>query len=280
MPHGGTPLLTLPAESVIRSLEQVLEQDKRIKAAWLKGSFARAGEADRHSDIDLHVWLAPEDAEPFRRGLEARLAAVRPVLLYHELFGGHMIVSLLQAENAQVIALDVFTDVDDEVQVTQGKVRVLLDREEQLEQVSFTPPDTASLHRDLDVEVSYFWRLFAMLPSIERDELIPAVMRLSQEVAQVVNVCTIGRGRPRDVGEKRANELLESDERLELERVLILPELTRAALVRAHLELAQIMKRRGRLAARQLSAPYPQRLEQAVLDYVRYELSRIGLLES
>ena len=189
-----------------------------------------------------------------------------------------MIVSLLQAENAQIIALDVFIDTGDEMQVTQGKVRILLDRAGQLKQVPFEPPDTVSLHRDLDVEVRYFWRLFAMLPSIERDELIPAFMRLNQEVAQVVNVCSLGRGRPRDVGEKRANELLESDERLELESVLVLPELTREALVRAHLELARIMKQRGRLAAQQLNAPYPEGLEQAVLNYVRYELSRIGLL--
>ena len=115
-----------------------------------------------------------------------------------------------------------------------------------------------------------------MLPSIERDELIPAALRLSQEVAQVVNVCSLGRGRPRDIGEKRANELLEPEERSELESVLALPELTRASLVQAHLELAQIMRRRGRLAAERLNAPYPEELESAVLAYVRLELARAG----
>ena len=271
--------MTLPAEDVIRALKQALEKDDRVKAAWLKGSFARTGDADRHSDIDLHMWLEPGDAPGFRQGLRSWLGTIRPVLLYHELFGGHMIVSLLQGENAQVIALDVFIDTAEQLQVIQGKVRILLNRNGQLEQVPFAPPDTATLRRDLDVEVRYFWRLFAMLPSIERDELIPAVMRLSQEVEQVVKVCSLGRGRPRDVGEKRANELLEADERTELKRVLVLPELTQATLVAAHLELAQIMKRRGRLAAEQLNAPYPEKLEQAVLDYVHDELSRTGLVE-
>lgn len=272
--------MTLPAEVIIRSLEQALEKDDRVKAAWLKGSFARAGDADRHSDIDLHVWLEPDDASVFRKGLTSWLATIRPVLLYHELFGGNMVVSLLQGENAQVIALDVFIDTDKQIQVTQGKDHILLNRDGQLQQVPFVPPEIATLHRDLDVEVRYFWRLFAMLPSIERDELIPAVLRLSQEVEQVIKVCSLGRGRPRDIGEKRANELLDSDERLELERVLVLPELTQATLVAAHMELAQIMKRRGRLAAQQLDAPYPERLERAVLDYVRYELTRIGLIGS
>lgn len=118
-----------------------------------------------------------------------------------------------------------------------------------------------------------------MLPSIERNELIPAVLRLSQEVAQVVNVCSTGRGRPRDVGEKRANELLDFDERLELERILVLPEITQAALVRAHVNLAQVMRRRGRLAAQRLNAPYPEDFEQAVVNYVQYELARIGLAD-
>lgn len=268
--------MTLPAEGIIHLLEQSLKQDDRVKAAWLKGSFGRAEDADRHSDIDLHVWLAPDDATTFRQGLESWLSTLRPILLYHELFGGSMVVSLLQGDDAQVIALDVFIETGSTVQIMQGQTRVLLNRNGQLEQVPPTPSDSASLQRDLDIEVRYFWRLFAMLPSIERDELIPAVLRLSQEVAQIVNVCSLGRGRPRDVGEKRANELLDPDEQLELESVLALPEITRASLIRAHLELSQIMQRRGRLAAERLSAPYPGDLERAVLAYVRHELNRMG----
>lgn len=269
--------MTLPAENVIHSLKQALEQDHRVKAAWLKGSFGRVGDADRHSDIDLHVWLEPDDATAFRHELGVWLATVRPVLLYHELFGGSMIVSLLQGDDAQVVALDVFIEKADDMQVEQGKNRILLNRAGQLRQVPPVLPDTAALQRDLDVEVRYFWRLFAMLPSIERDELIPAVSRLSQEVEQVVRVCSLGRGRSRDVGEKRANELLDPDERLELESVLVLPEVTRASLVRAHLNLARVMQRRGRLAARQLSAPYPEDLERAVSSYVQHELTRMGV---
>lgn len=272
--------MILPAESIIHELERVLEQDHRVKAAWLKGSFGRVADADRHSDIDLHVWLAPEDAAIFRQELEAWLASLRPVLLYHELFGGRMVVSLLQGDDAQVVALDVFVETADEMQIVEGKTRVLLDRDGQLVQNPYVLPDNASLQHDLDIEVRYFWRLFAMLPSIERKELIPAVLRLSQEVEQVVKVCTLGRGRPRDVGEKRVNELLSPDERLELESVLVLPEITRASLLRAHLSLGQIMRRRGRLASEKLNAPYPEDLEGAVMAYVQHELARMEVDQS
>ncbi len=269
--------MTLPAERTIELLEHALGRDARVKAAWLKGSFGRCADADRHSDIDLHVWLGPDDAPGFRQELEGWLAAFQPILI-HELFGGTMIVTLLQGDDAQVVALDVFVETAAEMQITEGQARVLLDRDAQLERVPFTPPEQASLQRDFGVEVSYFWRLFAMLPSLERDERIPAVLRLSQEVAQVVNVCSLGRGRPRDVGEKRANELLEPDKRAELEAVLALPEITQTALVKTHLELARIMGRRGRLAAERLNAPYPEELERAVMAYVQLELSRMKLV--
>ena len=256
-----------------------MERDARVKAAWLTGSFGRGADADRHSDIDLHVWLGPDDAPGFRQELHEWLAALQPIL-FHELFGGTMVVSLLQGDDAQVVALDVFIETAAEMQITQGQTRVLLDRDVELEQVPSTPPEQASLQRDFGVEVSYFWRLFAMLPSLERDERIPAVLRLNQEVAQVVNVCSLGRGRPRDVGEKRTNELLEPEERAELEGVLALPEITQTALTSAHLELARIMQRRGRLAAERLNALYPEELERAVMTYVQLELSRMRLVGS
>lgn len=272
--------MALPAERTVQSLQRALGRDARVKAVWLKGSFGRGADADRHSDIDLHVWLGPDDAPGFRQGLKKWLAALQPVLLFHELFGGTMIVSLLQGDDAQVVALDVFIETAAEMQITEGQTRVLLDRGVGLKQVPSTPPEQASLQQNFIVEVSYFWRLFAMLPSLERDERIPAVLWLSQEVAQVVNVCSLGRGRPRDVGEKRANELLEPGERAELEGVLALPNLTQTALVDAHLELARIMGRRGRLAAERLSAPYPEDLARAVTTYVQLELGRMRLVGS
>lgn len=138
-----------------------------------------------------------------------------------------MIASLLQGEDTQVIALDVFIETDSEMQIERGKTQVLVNRDDQ--------------------------------------------------IVQVVNVCSLGRGRPRDVSEKHENKLLDPNERVQLESVLVLTEVTQAGLVRAHLELARIMQRRGCLAASQLNAPYLKELEYAVLGYVYYELNRMGL---
>jgi predicted nucleotidyltransferase len=256
---------------------QVLRTNPHIRGAWVTGSLARNGDADRHSDIDLHIWLEPSELGEFKAGFQTWLAQFGVVLLHHELFGGDMIVALLKTEEHFVMALDIWIEARDSVQLEDGKSRILFERDRLIESIAATPPDQASLERSFDVEARYFWRLFAMLPSIERDELIPAVHRLSLEVVQLVQVCSIGRKRPRDVGEKRATELLTPTERRELEAALVLPELTPTVIVLAHLRLAVFMQNRGRLAATEIGAPYPAELETAVMDYVLHELDRMNL---
>lgn len=57
----------------------------------------------------------------------------------------------------------------------------------------------------------------------------------------------------------------------------MLTELSRAALVRAHLKLARLMQRRSRLAVCSVGAAYPEDLERTVLAHVGRELARMGL---
>lgn len=261
-----------PLDRLVDVLVQAVRADPHVKAAWLGGSVGR-GQGDRHSDIDLHLWLRPEDAPGFRAGLKDWLANIYPVLLHHELFGGQMVVCLLQAEAGRIMALDLFIETD-EPKLTAGRVRLLWDRGGQLAPVPPVLPTTEALRRTLNVEISYFWRLYAMLPGLHRGELIPAVQRFGQLAAQLVNVCTLGRGRPRDVGDQRANELLTPEEQVEIERALALPEVSRAMLIRAHSEVADLMRLWGRLAAQQLGAAYPEDLEQAVLAHVQRELEQ------
>lgn|GEM_PF-4054971 len=272
--------LSLTQEDIVQTLEHEFRQQKWVKAAWLTGSLARPGDADRHSDIDLHLWLEEGEAGAFRATLEDGLGSHYPVLLHHELFDGHMVVCLLQAANHEVIALDLFIETASTHTLLEGKSRILFDRTGQLEQSSRVSPEVSSLRNSLDTEIRYFWRLFAMLPSLERGERIPCVQRLSQEAAQLVQVCTLGRRRPRDVGEKRANELLTLEEQQEIESVLALPNLSSDALVSAHLALATQMQKRGRQAADALDTAYPEPLERAVLAYVQGELERMGALGS
>ncbi len=77
--------------SFLADLRDRLGGDAQIRAAWLAGSFGR-GNADRYSDIDLHLLLA--DVEAFRSGAREWLASLRPLVLYKLLFEGQMINAL------------------------------------------------------------------------------------------------------------------------------------------------------------------------------------------
>jgi len=260
---------------MLQALTRHVAQHPHLKAAWLKGSQAR-GDADRHSDIDLCLWLAPEHAETFRAELEPWLAQLYPVVRFHILFDA-MVSALLQLVPDELLALHLFLDTGDAPNLEPGHHRLLWDRDDV---VTFKADEVVSLEvmrEELDVALRYFWTLFLSLPGIERGELISAVARLSHLTGQLVIVCGLGRGRPRRIGEDRGNVLLNDDERQAIELALTLPEITPVALVRSHLRLADLLRVNGRAAAESLGTKYPEELEGAVLAHVHRELERQGL---
>ncbi|GEM46717.1 hypothetical protein [Deinococcus cellulosilyticus] len=136
------------------------------------------------------------------------------------LFDGAMVVTLLQAAPNRVMALDIFLDTDDQIELDETQHRVLFDREDQIHLLPHLPPQQGELQRELEVQIRLFWRTFAMLPGIERGERIQAMKRLTDEVETALQICTLGRGRFRDIGENRGNVLLLPHERQALEDIL------------------------------------------------------------
>lgn len=264
------------AQSVIDALTARIKTTPQLRGAWLKGSQVR-GDADRHSDIDLHLWIEAAERDVFVNSLEAWLAELYPIVRYHLLHGGRMAGALLQLEPNALIGVGLFLESGDVYTLTPGHERVLYDRDSAL---TFKPDDLVPLEvlrRDFDIAVRYFWTLYFSLPSVERGEFIASSAWLNYLAAQLVLVCGLGRGEQRRVGEGRNNVLLSADERLEIERALALPVLDAATLVRAQRRMRELMQTKGRAAAAFLGAPYPEALEAAVLAHVQRELERQGL---
>ena len=263
------------AAAVLQSLVTQVRRDPHLLAAWVKGSQAR-GDADRHSDIDLHLLVSPDQAETFRKAVQGWLAELYPVVRFHRLHPDWY-SAVFQVAPGTLIGLDLFLEPREAPGLTRGHERLLWDRTASLTIREDAPPELETLRRELDVAVRYFWTLFLHLPGIERGEVIPAVARLSHLTGQLVIVCGLGRGLQRRVGENRGNGLLNEDERRAIEAALALPTADAQALVRAHLTLAGLMQDRGRAAAETLGAPYPEELETAVLAHVNRELALQGL---
>jgi predicted nucleotidyltransferase len=57
-------------DAILRKIRNALESDRRVRAAWLSGSFGR-GEDDAWSDLDLHVVITDQDLEGFLEGRPA-----------------------------------------------------------------------------------------------------------------------------------------------------------------------------------------------------------------
>ena len=263
----------LDAATVIGALVHHVRQHPHLKGCWLGGSQAR-GDADRHSDIDFHLWLEPEHADAFRLELPGWLEKLYPVVRFHVLHGGGMVGAILQTGPDQLQGLHLFIETDETYTLTEGSERLLWDRDGVVTTLAAQPILREELGRELDVAACYFWSLFLDLPGIERGEIIPAVARLSHLAGQLVIVCGLGRGKPRRVGENRGNELLSDTERGDIETVLALKNTDPMIIVQAHLRLSALMSEKGRAAALALGADYPETLEKVVMAHVLRELER------
>ncbi len=245
-----------------------------IHAVWLEGSFGR-GDADRYSDLDIHLLVAPEAWAGFQPGAAQWLAAVAPLVLCTPLFDGRM----LNALTGDGLRVDLWLHDGERVALEPGKVRVLLDTGSHV--TLDKPPelmDPAAVAAHLERQIKEFWRCISLLPSvIGRAELVVALMGLGVEINLLTDILIRGYGVERDAGVKKLNSYLPDGTRAALEGALALRGLTQASLARAHLGLAAIVQEHGPAVARRWGLAYPAALEATVLRHVADELAALGL---
>ena len=74
-------------DTYLHALRTKVQGDVRILAAWVEGSLGR-GNADRYSDVDLHLLLEESDLASFKAAAESWLSDVHGLVLYTSMFGG------------------------------------------------------------------------------------------------------------------------------------------------------------------------------------------------
>jgi hypothetical protein len=259
-------------DAYLAQLQTALAAAPMVSAAWLGGSYGR-GAADRWSDIDLHLLLADE-GEGFRAACESWLQAIRPLVLYKLLFEGRMV----NAMTVDGVRLDVWLYEAPPV-LNALATHVLFDHDGRLQFEPPAPPargaqpDTAAALRGLMEE---FWRCISLLPTVAgRQEYIVAFQGLNVELNLLLEILQRGHEVVREAGVKRLNDSLPGTTRAEIEAALALARLDRAALVAAHLKLADIVRVEGRQLAARWGFVYPAALEEAVLSYVARELAQL-----
>lgn len=243
--------------------------DRRVRAAWIAGSFGR-GEADRYSDLDLHVLIGSDDLEAWKAGAEAWLRGVRPLVLFRWLFDNYMINAL----TVDGLGVDLVPHAGATISLDAAKARLLFERDGA---VSFDPAEQdvvpAAAAQTLLGQVEEFWRCIALVPVVfGRDEVIVGVGGLSIEVKILTDFILLGNGIPREGGAKRLNALLPDGLQQRLEGLLSICPLTSRNLAEAHVLLAEIMSEVGPPIAERHQFAYPAELERVARKLVDDEL--------
>jgi hypothetical protein len=112
----------------VTALTRRATDDPRVLACWLEGSLGR-GNADRYSDVDAHLLVAPEAFESFNADAREWLEGVRPLVLFRVLFDGRM----WNAVTRDGLRVDVWPRPGASARVRTGKAVALLDRAHHLE---------------------------------------------------------------------------------------------------------------------------------------------------
>ncbi|SEJ67446.1 hypothetical protein SAMN04488058_1147 [Deinococcus reticulitermitis] len=254
-------------EAFLAALTTQAAQDPRLRAVWLEGSLGR-GNADRYSDVDLHVLLGEDDAQAMQAEWEGWLSGFRPLVLFNLHFGGAMINAL----TVDGLRIDLWPHAGDAVSPAARRVKVLHAQPGRLTLDSEDPEPQASQERALAV-IREFWRCISLVPAvIGRQENLVGLQGLAVELGLVTELLMLSEGVVRDRGVKHLNPYLPSGIRQQLEQSILPGTLTPSELTAAHLRLAEMMQIHGPLAAERLGFNYPQELEGAVLSYVRSEL--------
>ena len=191
-------------DDYLAQLKTQVERDARILAAWLEGSLGR-GNADRYSDIDLHVLLHEDGYESFSADAEAWLATIRPLVLFSLMFDGKMV----NAMTVDGLRVDIWLHPAESITVDPARASVIYDADQRVRnEIKAQTIDTATLLP----RIREFWRCISLLPTaIGRQELIVSFQGLSIETMLLSDIVMSGYGIARDRGVKNLNVFLPTE---------------------------------------------------------------------
>ncbi len=267
--------MTIAQTRFIDALTAKAENDPRIRAAWLTGSFGKRT-ADRWSDVDAHLLIVPAAIDEFHSEVETWLAEIRPLVFMRLMFNGRMV----NAMTNEAMRLDVWLHDEEVAEVTTDETRRLYEEEGALSWLpqpgeALTPEAASELLRR---EIAEFWRCVSMLPVVvgRGEELVGAAGN-SIILLVLTNVLCAASGRRRDRGVKALNGFLLPHHRQCVEEAVLLNTLRPDETVRFPLRLARIMREHGPAICDQWKVDYPYAMEETVLRYVAQELRPLGL---
>ena len=268
-----------PHKRVIDSFADVCQQDERVAAALVGGSFA-TGTADAFSDVDLYAIVWADAYDGFLAGHRAFVARFgEPVFLEHfDEFGFDMFVFIL-ADGVQgelgIARPDRF------LHIHGGPFKTLVDKEGLLEGVAFprqgpTEDEQLALLRE---EIQWFWRDVSLYGvSMARGRLWTAAGYLASMRRRCVDLARLQAdfGGWAD-GYEKVEDAVGEEVLARLEGSF--PALDAAAIAEAAEGLIAFYRQIVPGLVRRMGIEYPLALERVVLRELSRALAHAGIVE-
>jgi predicted nucleotidyltransferase len=266
-------LVTLTAEqsTLVRSIQQVLERDEAIEAAWIAGSLG-AGKGDEYSDVDIVALVAAGRGSEIGSYYARHAERIAEPILVKTLFDGrilNIITSQWQRFDISFLEVNDLTRFDPAgLENLFNKTRVVISPRERAHYVS----STATILK----LVNEFLRMMGLLVvAVGREEWVNGqtgvdiVRRLTVDLLLERNgIEPAERG-----GALHLNVLLTPEQRVRLENLDAIGP-NKIDIVRANMQLAAIFLPLAREMVAEAGAPWPRVFEAATAAHLR---SNLGL---
>ena len=255
-------------QEAIGRARELLPKDERVLAVYLIGSYG-TGEADRFSDVDVHLVVTDESLEWFKDHWDDVLRKVAgPTVLADRvpgLIGGLGITADWLHVDLIVHPLESFD------RFQYDGVRVLFDRDGTL----FPDGDIARKgglpgepYWPAGAVNLYFYFLGNLVTVLGRDERIVGNQGIGAVRDQLVNLMLAERGVRRTGGAKRLNAYLSPEQRATLEAIPAAGT-DPADIIAANQYICREFIRRGTALAVHTNTPWPADLVQATLTHLQ-----------
>ncbi len=264
--------------TLIEKIQEVLEADRRVCAAWLEGSLAR-DEDDDLSDIDLWVCVSDDSFQSFIDDREQFAAKIGPVLsvLYPKTPGQPEDIDSFQIIfDDQPITCHLDVDVQKESRhfhFTKGssaeECRVLFDRGKIVRFKALDEKAVEEYVRPLfEFTMVQFWhRLPQVLVLLERGYFLEATDAFRDRLEDLVTVYRILYTPEKvDWGWKDADAELPDDAIGTIADCT--PELSEKSLRKCTLRLAKAFQKQSAVLSKRLGVPLPTALIAAVKEVI------------
>jgi predicted nucleotidyltransferase len=257
-------------QHIISSAARALQNDQRVSALFLSGSFGRRT-ADRFSDIDLVAVAARDMHEAIATEYRSNLSQALPIVFWRQRAGEN---TLLNAITEEWQRIDTLLIAPERLSVyARDAIVPLFDRancQEKLLSVSSTPqPNRARVESAINEFIRVLGLLAVVIGREEYETGVAGAYLLRAQFTDLLVEASASRDKG---GALHMSRELSREQRQVLAN-LPSPTPTRDGVIEAHLATARAFLPFARAVLAQMGLPWPSAFEEATWRYLKRELA-------